>query len=138
MPVPVVLGVVFTPIEIDAMKAAAKLISDTINAKIALNLNDTERQNLSKVADERFVYVAKSVKEFAVDFPALNGIGYTLPNANNDFETYYDLGTVWTLLSEATERATEVQMVAGHFIFKFATDQYANAIRYIRNRRKFR
>jgi hypothetical protein len=130
MPVPLKLGIQFTPAEITAMQDAAKLISDTINAKILLNLSKDERQSLSKVADERFIYVARSIQEYAAEFPNLNGIGYTVDDVLRDFDTFINLGAMVNLLAEANERVTELQMVAGHFMFEFMTDQYSNAERY--------
>lgn len=130
MPIPLKLGVEFTPAEITAMNNAAKLISDTILAKIVLNLSAAERQGLSKAGDNRLIYVAKSISEYGVDFPALNGIGYSLTDASKDLNTYGALNSVLTLITEATDRVTDLQMVASHFMFDFMTDQYANAERY--------
>lgn len=130
MPIPLKLGVSFTPEEITAISEAAQLIIDTINNKMVLNLSTEERKSLSKISDNRFTYVARSISEYAVDFPQLNGIGYALADANNDLKTFANLGGVLTLIAEAQERVTEMQMVAGHFMFGFATDQYANAERY--------
>lgn len=129
MPVPVKLGVAFTPAEITAMQDAAKLISDTIKAKVLINLSEEERQTLSKVGDNRFAFAAKSIKEYGVEFPQFNGIAYPIADADNDFNTYGEMGALLSLMQEATERATELQMVAGHFMFQFLTDQYANAER---------
>lgn len=112
------------------MKAGAQVIIDTIVSKIDLNLSKEEREELSKVGDKRLPYVQKSVKEYAVDYPTLNGIGYTLANADKDLDTYGRMFEVLTKLTEATERAQELQMVAGHYSYKFMRDQYDNAERY--------
>ncbi|MBI1289595.1 MAG: hypothetical protein GC178_18695 [Flavobacteriales bacterium] len=130
MPVPVVLGVEFTQAEVDAMKAGAQVIIDTIVSKINLNLSNEERQGLSTVSNQRLPYVLRSVKEYAVDYPNLNGIGYSLADADKDLDTFGQMFEVLTKLTEATERTEELQMVAGHFAYEFTRDQYANAERY--------
>jgi hypothetical protein len=130
MPVPIVLGVDFTQAEVDAMKAGAQVIIDTIVSKIDFNLSNEERKSLSTVGDERLPYVQKSVKEYAVDYPTLNGIGYSLTDADKDLNTYGQMFEVLTKLTEAMERTEELQMVAGHYSFEFMRDQDANAERY--------
>lgn len=130
MPIPLQLGIDFTTAEVDAMKAGAQVIIDTIVSKINLNLSNEERQSLSTVSNERIPYVLKSISEYAVDYPALNGIGYPLTDAAKDMETFGQMFEVLTKLTEATERAEELQMVAGHFSYEFMRDQYANAERY--------
>jgi hypothetical protein len=130
MAIPTKLGVEFTPAEVDAMKAAAQVIIDTIVAKADINLSNEERKSLSKVSNERMPFVLKSIGEYAVDYPALNGIGYPLADAAKDMDTFGQMFEVITKVTEATERVVELQMVAGHFAFKFMTDQYDNAERY--------
>ena len=71
MAIPTKLGVEFTPAEVDAMKAAAQVIIDTIVAKADINLSNEERKSLSKVSNERMPFVLKSIGEYAVDYPAL-------------------------------------------------------------------
>jgi hypothetical protein len=131
MAIPTELGVSFTPAEVDSMKAAAKTITDLIRSKKAINLTNDERKNLSTVSDDRAPYVLKSLSEYAVSFPKLNGLAYSHKMAAEDMKTYGELFEVLTSLSEATEVATEMQMVAGHFSYKFMTDQYYNAKRYL-------
>ena len=130
MPIPTKLGVDFTAAEVDAMKAAAQVIIDTIVAKADINLSNDERKNLSTVGDERVPYVLKSIGEYAVDYPTLNGIGYPLADAAKDMDAYAQMFEVITKVTEATERVVELQMVAGHFAYEFMRDQYANAERY--------
>ncbi len=45
-------------------------------------------------------------------------------------ETYRQMFELLTAMAEAKEVATEMQMVAGHFCYKFMNDQYYNAKRY--------
>lgn len=130
MPIPTKLGVDFTDVELDAMKNAAQVIIDTIVAKVDLNLSNEERQGLSTLSDERMPYVFKSLAEYANDYPTLNGIGYAQADASKDMDTYGKMFQVITKLKEATERAEELQMVAGHYAYEFMRDQYANAERY--------
>lgn len=130
MSVPVVVGVEFTPAEVDAMKAGAQVIIDTIKAKIDLNLSKKEREEVSKTGNIRLPYVQKSIKEYAVDYPGLNGMAYTLANADKDLDTFGQMLGVITKLTEATERAVELQMVVGHLSYKFMRDQFHNAKRY--------
>ncbi len=130
MPVPTKLGVDFTDAEVDAMKAAAQVIIDTIVSKVDLNLSNEERKSLSTVSNERTPFVLKSISEYAVDYPTLNGIGYPLADASKDMDTFGQMFEVLTKITEATERAEELQMVAGHFAYEFMRDQYANAERY--------
>lgn len=112
------------------MKAGAQVIIDTIVSKIDFNLSNEERKSLSALGDERLPYVLKSVTEYAVDYPTLNGIGYALTDAANDLDTYGDMFQVITKLTEATERTVELQMVVGHYAYEFMRDQYDNAERY--------
>lgn len=131
MSVPTELGVAFSSTEIDAMKDAANTIIDTIRGKKAINLSNDERKNLSTVGEDRIPYVTKSILEYADSYPNLNGLAYPLPSAQADLKTYGELFEVLTLLSEATEVAQEMQMVAGHYTYKFMSDQYYNAKRYL-------
>lgn len=127
MPIPTQLGVDFTDAEIDAMKAGAQAIIDTINGKASFNMSNEERQDLSKVGDDRAPYVLKSVGEYGVDYPHLNGLAYPLANATLDMKTYGGMFEVITKLLEAMEKAEEMQMVAGHFAYLFMRQQYDNA-----------
>ncbi len=101
MSVPNKLGISFTQAEVDAMKAGAKVISDTIEAKIILNLSEEERKNLSKVGIERIPYVALSLNDYAINFPQFNPIAYSLADATKDGDTYFHMGDVLTLLTES-------------------------------------
>jgi hypothetical protein len=130
MPIPTKLGVDFTEAEIDAMKAAVQTIIDTIDAKVSFNMSSQERQDLSKVGDQRLPYVQKSINEYGIDYPKLNGLAYDHASAELDLKTYDGMFEVLTKLSEATEKAEEMQMVAGHFCYKFMRDQYDNAEKY--------
>ncbi|MBI1287944.1 MAG: hypothetical protein GC178_10225 [Flavobacteriales bacterium] len=130
MPIPLQLGVEFTAAEVDAMKAAAQTIIDTIEGKVSFNMSNEERASLSTVSDERAPYVLKSVAEYGVDYPNLNGLAYQHDLAAKDLATYGFMFEVLTKLSEATEKVEELQMVAGHFTYKFMRDQYDNAEKY--------
>ncbi len=127
MPVPVKLGLQFTTAEIDAMKAGIQVAIDTIKAKIILNLSTEEREKLSKVDDERLPFVFKSIKEYAVMYPQFNPQAYLFADADNDLSTYGQMDEVMVKLAETNELATELQMVAGHFCFKFMRKQYGIA-----------
>jgi len=130
MPIPLQLGVSFTPAEIAAMKAAAQTITNTIISKMNFNMGNQERGELSKVGDERAPYVLKSIADYGVTYPNLNGQAYPHALAAADLGTYGQMFEVLTVMKEAVERAEEMQMVAGHFCFEFMRDQYANAERY--------
>lgn len=130
MPIPLQLGVSFTAAEIGALKTAAQTITSTIIAKINFNMSNEERESLSKVGDERVPYVFKSINDYAVNYPNLNGQAYPAAMAVMDIQTFAQLIEVLTLIEEATERCTELQMVAGHFCFQFMNDQYDNAKKY--------
>jgi hypothetical protein len=127
MPIPTQLGVDFTDAEVDAMKAAAQTIIDTINGKASFNMSNDERKDLSKLGDERLPYAQKSIGEYGVDYPHLNGLAYPFANAQLDMNTYGSMFEVLTKLSEALEKAEEMQMVAGHFCYLFMRQQYDNA-----------
>lgn len=127
---PTELGVDFTDVEIDDMKAGAQVSIDTVNSKKVLNLSNEEREELSKVGDKRAPYVLKSVGQYAVDYPDLNGKAYPLSKAALDLDTYGQLHEVETKLRESLEKVVEMKMVAGHFLYKFMRDQYDNAVRY--------
>lgn len=132
MAIPTELGVNFTPAEIDSLKAAAKTITDLVRSKKTINLSNDERQNkLSTISDERLPYVHRSISNYAVAYPNLNGLAYPLASAAEDFNTFDGLGQVLTAIEEAREVTTEMRMVAGHFCFKFMNDQYYNAKRYL-------
>lgn len=130
MAVPVQLGVVFTPVEIATMKTAAQSITSMVRSKIMFNMSNEERESLSKVGDERAPFVLKSIGDYGVTYPNLNGQAYAHPMAAIDMSTFGDMHEVLTVLAEATEVVTELQMVAGHFCFKFMRDQYDNAAKY--------
>jgi hypothetical protein len=130
MAIPLQLGVTFTPAEIATMKTAAQSISALIRSKISFNMSTKEREDLSKVGDERLPYALKSVKEYGIDYPNLNGQAYAHALATIDMDTYGAIFQVMTALEEATEVSTELQMVAGHFCYKFMRDQYGNAEKY--------
>lgn len=131
MSVPTELGVSFTSAEIDSMKAAAKTITDTIRAKKQINLSNDERKDLSTINDGRLPYVIKSIGDYAAQYPKLNGLAYPEASAKADLQTYTGLFELLTSIKEANEVAEEMQMVAGHFCFKFMNDQYYNAKRYL-------
>jgi hypothetical protein len=130
MPTPLELGIQFTPAELDAMKAAAQLITSTIVSKIDFNLSNEERGELSKVGDNRKPFVDKSVKDYGVTYPNLNGQAYSHALATLDLDTYEGMSEVVTVIKEAHERTEELQMLAGHFAFEFMRDQYDNAKKY--------
>jgi len=130
MPIPLQLGVQFTPAEIAAMKAAAQTITNTIISKMDFNMSNEERGSLSKVGDERAPYVLKSIADYGVTYPNLNGQAYTHLMAAMDLGSYGQMFEVLTVLKEAIERTEEMQMVAGHFCYEFMRDQYDNAKKY--------
>ncbi len=130
MAIPLQLGIPFTPAEITTMKTAAQSITALIKSKIIFNMSNEEREALSKLANERLPFGLKSIKEYAVDYPNLNGQAYPYALADVDMDTYGQMFQVLTAMEEANEVTTELQMVAGHFAFKFMRDQFANAERY--------
>lgn len=130
MAVPLKLGIAFTPVQLADMLTVAKVVNDTIKAVIDFNLSTKERESLSKLGNERAPYAFKSITEYSTNFPHLNGLAYTAPDAEADLQTYGQTEEILTLLAQSVERATELQMVAGHFCFEFMRDQYANAERY--------
>jgi hypothetical protein len=130
MPIPLQLGVTFTPAEKASMMSAAQTITNIIISKANFNMSNEERESLSKVGDERLPYVLKSVSNYAITYPNLNGQAYPVALAISDIQTYGDLFEVLTAVKEATERCEELQMVAGHFCFQFMNDQYDNAKKY--------
>ncbi|MCF8257559.1 MAG: hypothetical protein K9J06_08405 [Flavobacteriales bacterium] len=130
MAFPLQLGVQFTPAELATMKAAAQTITSTIISKMDFNMGNEEREELSKVGDERAPFVIKSVADYGVTYPNLNGQAYTHLMASMDLGTYAQMFEVLTVLKEAVERTEEMQMVAGHFCFEFMRDQYDNAKKY--------
>jgi hypothetical protein len=130
MAIPTKLGVNFTPEEVQQMKTAAQTITGIIKSKMEINLTNEERRSLSKVSDERMPYVLKSISTYAVDYPKLNGLAYQHSDAMADMKTFAELFQVLTLVEEAKEVVVEMQMVAGHFAFRFMRDQYNNAQRY--------
>lgn len=112
------------------MKAAAQLISNTIKSKLDFNLSNDERKNISTVGDERLPYVQRSIDEYSTAYPNLNGQAYPANAATLDLVTYKQMQEINTLVKEATERSTEMGLVAGHFCYKFMRDQYDNAEKY--------
>ena len=127
MPVPLKLGVSFTQVEINAMKAAAQVIIDTVQSKMIINLSTKDREELSKVADKRELYIHRSIQEYAVMYPQFNPLAYPVADATNDLHTFSNLGDVLIKIAEATEITEEMKMVAGHFDFVFMTKQYEMA-----------
>src|SRR5690349_10171193 len=113
MGVPNKLGISFTPAELTAIKAGAQAVIDGISNKIVLNINDEERQSLSKVGDGREPFVLKSISDYGVNIPAFNPVGWPLADATNDGSVFANMNEVLTLLKEAVEVAEELKMVAG-------------------------
>ncbi len=130
MPIPLQLGVQFTPAEIATMKAAAQSITSLVKSKMDFNMSNEERKSLSTVGDERAPFVLKSIADYGVTYPNLNGQAYTHLMASMDLGTYAQLFEVLTVVKEAAERTEEMQMVAGHFCYEFMRDQYDNAAKY--------
>ena len=130
MPVPTTLDVTITVAEFDAMIDAAKLINNTIKAKIDFNLSNDERQSLSKVGPEREFYVGKSVNDYGVAYPHLNGLSVPHALAVKDADVNSQMNELLTWLKQATERVEELEMLSGHFAFTFMSEQYANAKAY--------
>ena len=132
MAIPTELGVSFTPTEVASMKAAAKIITDLIRSKKSLNLsNDEKKGELSTVSDERAPFVIKSIADYGLAYPNLNGLAYKHDLALKDLSTFRDLFELQTAMAEANEVVDEMRLVAGHFCFKFMNDQYYNAKRYL-------
>jgi hypothetical protein len=127
MALPNKMGISFTPAEFTAIKAAAQSVISLIEAKIILNISNEDRQSLSKVGPEREPFVNDSISDFGVNIPAFNPVGWPLADATNDATFYGQMKELRTILSQATERAEEAQMVAGHFAFQFMLGQYAVA-----------
>jgi hypothetical protein len=130
MAVPVQLGISFSPAEITAMKGGLQVVIDTVKSKIEMNLSNEERQALNSVKDERRPYIDRSVTDYAVTYPNLNGLGYSAANATRDHEVLVLTDGLATLTAEVNERLEELNLLAGHFCFKFMSDQYNNASRY--------
>ena len=130
MALPLKLGIEFTQAEFDAMLAAAQEINNIIKAKIDFNLTTQERESLSKVGPERSPYMQLSVLTYGVDFPALNGPGYTQADAEKDVKVYGQITEILEVLKQSQERAEELVMAAGHFGWQFTLNQYAQAERY--------
>ncbi len=130
MPVPTKLAVEFTPAEFAAMVDAAKLINDTIKAKIDLNLSNQERRDLSKVGPERQHFVELSVTDYGTAFPHLNGLSVPHADALLDANTNAEMNDLLIWVKQATERVEELEMVSGHFAFQFMREQYENAKNY--------
>lgn len=112
------------------MKTGLQTVIDIIKSKIDINMSNEERNGLNNVKEERRPYVDRSITDYAVTYPNLNGQAYSAANATRDHEVIILTDGLGTLLAEATERLTELNMVAGHFCYKFMRDQYANAERY--------
>lgn len=130
MAIPTELGVNFSRAEIDSMEAAINTVIRIIRSKQALNLTNAEKNSLHIISNNRFPYVQKAVEDYGVAYPKLNGLAHPHGKAAANWQTYNKLFEVLTSMTAATELATEMQMVAGHFCFKFMKDQYANAKRY--------
>lgn len=130
MSVPVKYGIPFTPEEEQAIETALQTIISTLQRKVEFNMTEDERKSLSKVGNERAPYVLKSIGDYAVQFPNLNGLAYPYELAAIDMKNMGLTTTMLTSLKYITEMTEELQMVVGHFCFKFMRDQYQNAERY--------
>lgn len=132
MAIPTELGVSFTQTEIDDMKAAANAIIAIVRSKKILNMtNDEKSFKLSTVGDERLPFVLKSIGDYAVAYPHLNGLGYPYAMAADDRATLGQLFEVQTTMAEANEVVDEMRLLAGHFCYKFMRAQYKNAQSYL-------
>lgn len=129
MPIPLKVAVAFTPIEMDAMRDAAKLINNTIKSKIEFNMSTEEREDLNKMKDVRLPYALRGITEFGVNYPHLNGPAYTQADAKLDLDVFGEMMGLESLIEQAMERVVELRMAAGHFAWEFTGDQYANAQR---------
>jgi hypothetical protein len=124
MSVPLTLGITFTQAELDAMQAGVQVVIDTIAAKISFNLSNEERQQLSKVGDERFPFVERSINDYGINYPQFNPLAYTYANVQKDGSVYGQMSSLLSKIKEADEVTQELQMVAGHFCFLFMRKQY--------------
>jgi len=131
MSIPTELGVSFTKAEIDTMQASVQSVIDIIRSKKRLNLSNKEREKLATVNNRRATYVSRSINNYAVDYPNINGLAYPVTMAVDDFDTYAKLLPLLTKLTEAREVTEEMHMLAGHLSFKFMKDQYHTAKRYL-------
>lgn len=131
MAIPTKFGLEFTDAELEQMRDAAQSITNIIRAKMEINLTNEERKTLSKVGDDRLPYVLKSISTYAEAYPQFTSLAYPAEDAEKDAETFGQLFQVSTLMDEANEAVTEMQMVAGHFAYRFMRDQFYNASRYL-------
>lgn len=130
MAIPVQYGIAFTPAEETTIITAFQSVLVILQAKANFNMTNEERGELSKVGDERLPYVLKSISDYAVQFPNLNGLAHPIALANIDLSTYGFTGTMTTTMTQLAELTEEIRMVAGHFAYAFMLDQYYNAERY--------
>ncbi len=130
MPIPPQFGIPFTPAEQATIQAAFLAVSTILRSKVNFNMTEDERKELSKLGMERTPYVHKSINDYAVQFPNLNGLAYPLPLATIDLANHNYTASMLTSLASITETTTEIQMVSGHFAYEFMRDQYGSAKRY--------
>lgn len=130
MATPAQFGIPFTEEEEATIQAALQSITTILQSKINFNMDNEEREKLSKVGPERFPYVLKSINDYAVQFPNLNGQAYPLALATVDMNNYGLTAGMRTSIGQITEITEEIQMVSGHFAYEFMRDQYDNAKRY--------
>lgn len=126
MPLPLKLGVTFSDAEVADMKAGMQVVINTIHSKIIANLSVKERSDLSKLGPERIPYAEKSIGIYGIDYPQFNPLAYLFADAQKDAETYAQMQQVISKLKECGEVATELQMLAGHFVYLFMRKQYEN------------
>jgi len=127
MAVPTQLGIIFTPEEEATIDTALQDILTILQSKATFNMSNEERQGLSSVGDERFPYVLRSISNYGVTYPHLNGLAYSHTMADHDLATYGYTSGIEPRLDQITELTTELKQVAGHFCFKFMRQQYKNA-----------
>jgi hypothetical protein len=131
MAIPAQYGIPFTLAERTTIQTALQTILPILQSKVNFNMTAEERGNLSKIGDERLPYAMKSIKEYAVQYPNLNGQAYPVAMANIDFDTYGYMFTFLTTIAQMKELSEEIQMVAGHFCYRFMRDQYGLAGSYL-------
>ncbi len=127
MATPAQYGIPITPAEETAILAAIQTIRAILLTKVNFNMTNEEKQAFSTMQENRLPYVLKSISDYAVQYPHLNGLAVPVASANIDLSTYGTTGVITTGLKQLSELTQEIQIVAGHFAYKFMLQQYNNA-----------
>lgn len=120
------VNVQMTAAQLAAVQAGIDAILNNLPSKF--NLTVKERNDLPNIADERYPYAKRGVKNHAVANPALvSGFAGTTANATTDFNYYDQLENILLQVLKVVEIVKDTQHVAGSEVYAWLRELYRSA-----------